>query len=301
METNGICTYKKNAGKNLFLALLAVVIFNQLIPQILGACFGIEVPWNTTDVYVYASAAIVFIHAFITLGWKRATTGFMVLFLIGFGAEAMGVNTGWVYGPYHYADFLPGPRLLGVPISVPFSWELNMYPAIYLALYLFPSDLLHRNVQKWKKVIYVIAFSLVSAGICTFYDLLCDPVGCLLLKMWVWHIPGDYFPTFWGGIPLANYGGWVLTGIIGSIFFLFLLETTPVKDRVSSEYLSIGCPILMYIGSFIYLFAMNQRMIGNEALLIIGLASMGFTIIMVVLKKVSERPGAPQSPEQISN
>lgn len=294
-KIDGNVTWKKNSGRILFWALMAVVLFNQLLPQILGA-FGINVPWNTPDVYVYASAAIVLIHAVITLGWKRASVGFMVLFLIGFSAESMGVNTGWVYGPYHYADFLPGPRLIGVPISVPFSWELNMYPAFYLALYLFPSDLLRRpNTQKWKKVLYVAIFSLVSAGICTFYDMLCDPVGCLLLKMWVWHIPGDYFPTFWGGIPLANYGGWVLTGIIGSIFLLFLFDTTPAKQRTSSNYLSIGCPLLMYIGSYIYLFAMNQRMIGNEALLIIGLASMGFTILMVLLKKVSEKSELPLS------
>ena len=300
MELDGNVTIKKDARKPLFLALLVIVIFNQLLPQILAACFGIEVPWNTTDVYVYASTAIVLIHAVITLGWKRATVSFMVLFMIGFSAEAMGVNTGWVYGPYHYADFLPGPRLIGVPISIPFSWELNMYPAIYLALYLFPCDLLHRpNTEKWKKALYVIVFSLVAACISTFYDLLCDPVGCLLLKMWVWHIPGDYFPTFWGGIPLANYGGWILTGIIGSIFFLFLMETTPAKQRVSSDYLAVGCPLLMYIGSYIYLFAMNQRMIGNEALLIIGIASMGFTILMVLLRKISEKndpePQAAQS------
>lgn len=275
-------TWKKDAGKGLFFTALAVVIFNQLIPAILGL-FGINVPWSTTNVFMVVSAVLVVWHAVITKGWKRALIGFVALLIVGFVMEGLGVNFGLIYGPYHYVDAL-GPRIWGVPFIVPISWELNMYPAFYLAMYLLPTDLVSKVTTLWQKGLFVLITSTVGALFCTAYDLICDPVYCLLTEQWIWHRPGDYMSFVWGGIPLTNYFGWIFTGMVGCAVYYLILNSTPKEKHIKSNFLVLWTPLTIYFGAMIWPVAMNISTIHNEALYISAIFGMGMIMLLILAK-----------------
>lgn len=282
IEPKGNYTWKPEAGRTIFYMALVLVIFNQIIPAILGI-FGVTVPWSTTNVYIVLSAVLVILHGAVTKGWKRALFGFAVLFIVGFVMEGLGVNYGLIYGPYHYIDAL-GPRIWGVPFIVPVSWELNMYPAFYLAMYLLPSDLISKATTFWQKTIFVFLVSTVGALFCTAYDLICDPVYCLLTDQWVWHRPGDYMSFVRGGIPLTNYFGWILTGMVGCAVYYLILNSTPKEQHIKSNYLTLWIPLLIYFGAMIWPLAMNISTIHNEALYLSAIFGMGMVMLLVVSK-----------------
>lgn len=282
-------SWQQNAGRKIFYAVLALVIINQIIPAIL-ALFNITVPWSTTNVYIVISAILVILHAIVTKGWKRALIGFAVLFIVGFVMEGLGVNYGLIYGPYHYIDAL-GPRIWGVPFIVPISWELNMYPAFYLALYLLPSDLLTKATNLWQKTIVVFLVSTIGSLFCTAYDLIADPVYCLLTDQWVWHQPGDYMPFVRGGIPFSNYLGWILTGFVGCAVYYVILNSTPKEKHIKSNYLTFWIPLGIYFGAMIWPLSMNFSTIHNGSLYLSTIFGMGIVIILAASKYVLKKFG----------
>ena len=278
--------WKQDAGKSiLFCAIATVVICQLLIP-----IFEIKVPIAAPNLYVILVAVLVIWHGAVTKGWKRSIFGFFVLLLVGFVMEGLGVNYGLVYGPYHYNDLM-GPRIFGVPLLVPVSWELNMYPAFYLALYLMPTEIKSKSIKSWQKAVFVLLLATLGAFICTFYDLIADPVYCFTAEAWVWHNPGDFAPWVWGGIPISNYMGWILTGIVGCILYYLILDSTPSERHTKSNYLVVWVPLTIYIGALIMPMFVNAVYIKNDSLIMYGLFGMGFVILMVVAKCIFSKLG----------
>jgi len=78
-------------------------------------------PLNTLLQWGFALA-----HALPTLGRRRALLLLGLTFGISLTLEAVGVATGWIYGPYAYTDRL-GPRLLSVPVLIPLAWFMMAY------------------------------------------------------------------------------------------------------------------------------------------------------------------------------
>ena len=71
-------------------------------------------------------------HAIYTLGPRHALAFLGLSAAISLAFEAVGVATGAIYGPYHYTDSL-GPKLFDVPLAVPISWFMVIYPSYALA------------------------------------------------------------------------------------------------------------------------------------------------------------------------
>lgn len=277
--------WKADAGRTLFYIVTAFVIINQLMPAT-----GVKVPWTPSTVYAWVVAGFVIWHATITKGWKRAFLAFLALLFVGFLMEGLGVNYGLIYGPYHYHDDM-GSRIWGVPPVVPVSWELNMYPAFYLALYLLPTDQISNKIKSWNKAIFVLVLATISGLFCTFYDLIADPVYCLLTDKWVWHRGGDFAVFARGGIPIANYIGWIITGVVGSIVYYFILSSTPPKEHVKSDYLGLWIPLMMYVGALIMPISANFRFVHNETISLVAIVGMGTVILMVLSKYFFEKFG----------
>ncbi|MFX1266182.1 MAG: carotenoid biosynthesis protein, partial [Promethearchaeota archaeon] len=55
------------------------------------------------------------------------------------------------------------------------------------------------------------------------FDLILDPAA-VVLNIWVWDVPGPYY-----GIPISNYSGWFLTGLVAAALMHMMLMETPVK------------------------------------------------------------------------
>lgn len=114
--------------------------------------------------------------------------------IFALGIEATSIVTGWPYGYFEYGTNL-GLKLGGlVPWTVTLAWP----PLVIGSWYLLPQQL-----ATWKKIV-------LAAVLLVLLDLVLDP-GAVALQMWSWQNPGIYYQ-----IPWSNFGGWFITGLIGS-------------------------------------------------------------------------------------
>ena len=111
-----------------------------------------------------------------------------IAFLIGFGAEVIGVNTSYLFGNYVYGVNL-GPKLLNVSIVIGLLWGVLALGAASMVdqISLF---------NRWK----VFFGAAIMLGV----DLIMEPVA-IANQFWSWE---------GGDVPLYNYVCWFLIAII---------------------------------------------------------------------------------------
>lgn len=134
--------------------------------------------------------------------WERTLVAYLgVVFLIGMAVEIVGVNTGLLFGNYHYTPAL-GVQLGGVPILIGITWASTAYACNILASMWFS-----------KPVIKVVA----AACFMVLFDVVLEQFATAV-PLWQWH----------GGIiPLYNYVCWFLVGLFISYFFDYLKINHP--------------------------------------------------------------------------
>tara|TARA_Y100001933_G_scaffold71799_1_gene73389 strand:+ start:2229 stop:2873 length:645 start_codon:yes stop_codon:yes gene_type:complete len=137
-----------------------------------------------SGVILYLSALVIFVAS-------RNKIDFVVFmaiaFVVGFGAEAIGVNTGYLFGDYSYGTNL-GPKFLGVSLVIGINWGV---------LALASASLVKRFVSSLGLKIILSSLLMLSV------DLLMEPVA---IKSGFWS---------WGGydVPLYNYVCWFLVAV----------------------------------------------------------------------------------------
>ena len=111
-----------------------------------------------------------------------------IAFLIGFGAEVIGVNTSYLFGNYVYGVNL-GPKLLNVSIVIGLLWGVLALGAASMVdqISLF---------NRWK----VFFGAAIMLGV----DLIMEPVA-IANQFWSWE---------GGDVPLYNYVCWFLIAIL---------------------------------------------------------------------------------------
>lgn len=121
--------------------------------------------------------------------WKSPVVWVAVwVFLLGFTAEWIGVQKGWLFGDYHYGSNL-GPKLAGVPLIIGINWAmLTLVTGAAAAAML---------KNRW-------AIILVAALLMTGLDYVMEPVA-VENGYWYWRD---------GKIPLYNYVCWFLVAFL---------------------------------------------------------------------------------------
>ena len=66
-------------------------------------------------------------HAWYFIGWRKTLVFFVITAAVSWGYEQVGVETGLIYGNYHYTDFL-GEKIGHVPIIIPLAWFMMRTP-----------------------------------------------------------------------------------------------------------------------------------------------------------------------------
>lgn len=168
--------------------------FGQLLPEQRGVppalfgflgvmtLFGLGYEWDDRVspvpawLFLGAEAALVFA---VLRDLPRA----LLVMAVGFGAEVMGVLTGFPFGHYAYGEPL-GPQWLGVPLIMGPTWLVATTSAVAWA-----------GGRWWLSLVLLVAF-----------DVVLDPVAAGPLGYWQWD------GGFWYGVPLQNFLGWALVG-----------------------------------------------------------------------------------------
>lgn len=137
--------------------------------------------------------------------------------LVGLGgwlAEAVGTNTGLLFGEYAYGPVL-GPKLLGVPLILAGNW--------LIVVYAIAGTLEQTRFPNW-------AFALTGAAIATLLDALIEPVA-IAYDFWDWA--GAHIPAY-------NYVCWF------ALSWLFLAVFQWLNIRLSNS-LSFFVLVLQFL------------------------------------------------------
>ena len=188
------------------LAIIAVLDFSPLL--------GIS---TTIDTVVTLMLGFVFIiaHGAVTLGWRNIIAFIVITFVVSFAAEAIGVATGLVFGPYHYTNLL-GPKLLGVPPMIQVGYVGIGYASMIMARLILG----FKQITGWG----IVTAAFVGAFIMTSWDVTMDPFQSTASGDWIWHTGGPYF-----GVPLHNYAGWF--GTVFVFMLVYFWYTSRNSDR----------------------------------------------------------------------
>jgi putative membrane protein len=210
--------------RRIIIVLLALFVLDELF-AVGFVLFGHRPPLFSMLLVTFLPFAVALLHAKVRLGWKAMMLMVGTTTLVSLIFESVGVATGWIYGPYHYTEFLQ-PKFLGLtPILVPLGWFLMLYPSFVLADWILPTT--------WRPSQRLLGVAAVGAFAMTAWDMVMDPTR-VYAGMWTWEVEGPYF-----GVPLQNYLGWWITIFTVLAIFIHLARYTPRHRSASFDSLAI--------------------------------------------------------------
>lgn len=173
---------------------------------------GMGIPFTRSffQALIPVNLLVAFIVLFITdqSEMKKLIPYSIAVFVITFAVEAIGVNTGHIFGSYTYGWAL-GPRLFETPVVIGWNWLMLLYCTTLIA------GTLTRNR-------YFISF--LSAVLMVVYDFFLErPAG--FLDMWTWE--QDV-------VPMQNYLSWfILSWILsGALQIMRIRLVNPVASTM---------------------------------------------------------------------
>jgi len=116
----------------------------------------------------------------------------IIVYIITFSLEVIGVKTGYIFGTYYYGDVL-GLKLFDVPMIIGFNWVVIILGAIGIA------SRIHKSAFQ---------IALLTGTFAVLFDLMLEPVA-IKLGYWNWTE---------GFIPLQNYYAWFGIAFFSSLF-----------------------------------------------------------------------------------
>ena len=191
--------------------------------------------------YVVLGALAALMHAAGALGWKRATGLLVIGAVLSLSSELLGTSTGLPFGDYQYTGLL-GYRIAGlVPFPIPLSWFLMIYGCLAICGRLLRVG--DDSATRW-------LWALVSGAILTAWDVAMDPAMSAATSHWIWKQDGFFY-----GMPLINWFGWYVTGVVVSRAMLAIVPPSMFAAHVSPAWL----PVALYAINGVMPVAMTAR------------------------------------------
>lgn len=165
----------------------------------------------------------------------------LLCFIVGVGAELIGVNTSLLFGSYAYGKVL-GPSYRGVPFMIGVNWFIIMYCcgiSVNMLLEKASAKLAEMTGAPSKAL---KVFSVMSDGamLAVFFDWIMEPAAA---KLGYWQWFGD------GSIPVYNYLTWFIlsAGLMAAFAFLKF----PKRNIFAVNLLMIVMMFFMIIRTFL--------------------------------------------------
>jgi len=181
-----------------------------LILGYLIGILGISISLNKPSYFSVAGYFVVFSFILLMLFHKTHNLKFWVTIsiigVLGFAVEAIGTNTGFIFGNYTY-DYSLGVKLFHTPMVMAINWMILIYLVVEL-------------LNGWS--LQFVPKSAVSAIILVVYDFLMEPVA-IRLNMWHWEN---------GNPPIHNYIGWF---VVSFLFFVYIYRSKLTVDNPISR------------------------------------------------------------------
>lgn len=217
------------------------------------------------------------------IGTKRSLVVFAVAFVLSLSAELAGTSTGLPFGVYGYTDQL-GYKIAGlVPFNIPTSWFYMLVASLAICGRFLPAK--DDNASRWW-------WALIGGLVLTAWDVSMDP-AMVKTTHWLWNVPdlssASAFSRFIGtpfffGMPLTNWLGWLLTGVLVARAMLAIVPpSTWVRALAPSS-----LPLMLYAVNGLLpiaiCFAQDMVLAG-----VLGTIAMGLPLAMALLAKTVSR------------
>lgn len=219
----------------------AAMAFGILLAGYLALVVGFA--WNPTPL-AQALAAIgivlAILHATLFYGARDALAIFAICITITFAMENLGALTGFPFGHYHFEVGANLPHVGLIPVIVGPLWFGMGYFSWILAGTLLGAPA--RPARKFE----LFAWPVVAAFVMTQWDVVMDPPLSTISKAWIWHDGGAHF-----GVPLSNYGGWLLTSwLFYQAFAIYLGRRPDLPELIPARTRALRLmAIALYLGS----------------------------------------------------
>jgi putative membrane protein len=152
---------------------------------------------------------------------KRFLLFLLLIYLIAFFAEWIGVHTQLIFGNYYYGQTM-GYKLWGIPAIMGLTWFLLIYSA--------------GVTMQWLGIRNTLLRVITGSVILVLLDMLIEPIA---MRFDYWHWAG-------GIVPLKNYWGWLLVSVV----MLFVSEAFRFKKQ------SMVAPVLLLM-QFVFFGVLN--------------------------------------------
>lgn len=214
--------------------------------------------------YVFVFLAAFLFFATQLIGWPRTWRFWVISWATAFVCEFSSTRTGIPFGWYHYTGSTVGQELYlsDIPFMVPVSFSFLLFAAYCLALCLYlPIDL---TSTPTRPSLTPLRFDLaartsrpvflLTAFLFALIDMVIDPVA---LRGDRWFLGNIYYyldPGIHFGVPLTNYVGWVVVGVLSlAIYFLIdrrLPALPPHANRSTTHRLLLGVGLYFAVLAF---------------------------------------------------
>ena len=251
--------------------------------------FEIAIGTVTMRPYVFAFFAAFLLVCVPHIGWKRTITFTFAGYVIAFGSEWLSINTGFPYGWYYYIDTTSCRELwvAGVPFFDSLSYVFLAYCSYSTALFILsPLKAWRWNVAtlETRRIRRSFAALLLGSLLQTCLDIVIDPVALQGRRWFLGQIYGYREQGLHFGVPLSNYGGWLLTSFC--LIAAFQLIDARRLDETASGLITL--PFHSLIGPILYLSVLIFNIgvtlvIGERFMALCGVLMYTLPLVIVVI------------------
>ena len=175
--------------------------------------------------YVFIFLAAFLFAASRLIGWQRTACFLVITFAVAFLCEFSSTRTGIPFGWYYYTGSTVGQELYiaDVPFMDSLSFPFLLYASYCMALaFILPATSVQRS--RWGVPLIKMDFPLdtrtgwpvilLTILFFSFIDIIIDPIALqgerwFLGRIYYYPEPGTHF-----GVPIANYIGWAVVGLL---------------------------------------------------------------------------------------
>jgi uncharacterized membrane protein len=299
------------AANGMLAGHLALIVFSTLaMVTILAGEFPVwmQGPYTQTvyqlgwaysgQVYILLGTFAALAHSAPRFGTGRAIAVAVLASGVALLSELGGTNIGLPFGPYHYTEML-GYRIMGdVPYPIPISWYYMLYGSLAICARLMVAD--DSSAARWR-------WALVAGAFLTAWDVAMEVQMTNVLPVhWAWDLDKmpAWVPAWVGapmfyGMPISNWIGWHVTGVLVSRLMLWLVPPTTWARTVAP----FAFPLVLYATNGIMPIAVTARH-GYWWAAIGGLVAMGLPLWLAVRARrghpVTAGPDRPATEARIA-
>ncbi len=256
---------------------------------VIGIAFDVKPPFSLAwagSALLFLEGMLLILAAMLLFGWLRGLFAGLLVIVLSYLVETIGVNSGFPFGIYRYTQVLLPHLPGGVPLAVMFAWTLIVFGS-----YAWVSDTAQKPTESGIKRHLRLGPLLLGGLLAMLLDLEIEPVATYLEHYWQWFAPGhiNYY-----GVPLANFAAWfVIACLLLLMVNMILADAHSMRLRASKqEKLALLAPRMLFALS-LFMFGLIDLTHGYYLAVVPGLLA---GCILYILSSLPRRPRPAVTP-----